>query len=204
VRTTAFSLQQEDTPAENPMNRPKTPKESPTYRLPQGEQEEQDWQMKLIPFLLLIGILAVSGWAEIAKRVPYSAELVEKAEAGDAVAQNNLGVYYAEGLVVTKNYKEAVKWYTKSAERGNVLGQYNLGTCYANGRGIAKDYKEALNWYTKAAEQGDATAMSNIGVLYYQGKGVAKDDKEAVKWLTKAVERGHVGSKPLLEKLKSK
>jgi len=27
---------------------------------------------------------------------------------------------------------------------------------------------------------------------------------EAVKWLTKAVERGHVGSKPLLEKLKSK
>jgi TPR repeat protein len=47
-------------------------------------------------------------------------------------------------------------------------------------------------------------AQSKIGVFYYQGKGVAKDDKEAVKWLTKAVESGHVGSKPLLEKLKSK
>ena len=160
--------------------------------------------MKLILLFLLVGMIAASGWAEVGKRVPYSAELVKKAEAGDAVEQNNLGVYYAEGLVVTQNYREAAKWYKKSAERGDKLGQYNLGTCYANGRGVPRDYKEALKWYTKAAEQGDATAQSNIGVFYYQGKGVPKDDKEAVKWLTKAVESGHFGSKPLLEKLKSK
>ncbi|MEI7693517.1 MAG: hypothetical protein WCJ27_03510 [Verrucomicrobiota bacterium] len=46
--------------------------------------------MKLIPLLLTLGMLAVSGWAEDAKLEPYSAELVKNAEAGDAEAQYNL------------------------------------------------------------------------------------------------------------------
>ena len=43
---------------------------------------EQDWWMKLIPRFLLVGILAVSGWADDAKPEPYSPELVKRAEAG--------------------------------------------------------------------------------------------------------------------------
>ena len=39
--------------------------------------------MKPFPLLLLIGMLAVSGWAQDKKTEPYSPELVKRAEAGD-------------------------------------------------------------------------------------------------------------------------
>ena len=95
-------------------------------------------------------MFAVSGWAEDAKPEPYSAELVQKAEAGDAEAQYNLGVSYYGGKGVAKDYKEAVKWYRKA---GTSSTEYKLGLCYENGNGVTKDEKEAVKWYTKAAEQ---------------------------------------------------
>jgi len=152
--------------------------------------------MKLIPPLLLTGMLAVSGWAQDAKPEPYSAELERKAEAGDANAQCSLGnCYYKQG--VTKDYKEAVnwykkavKWYTKAAEQGTADAQCRLGFCYDEGYGVAKDKIEAVKWYTKAAEQGDAIAQFNLGFLYKNGTGVAKDEKEGVRWYTKAAEQG--------------
>ena len=71
-------------------------------------------RMKLIPLFLLVGMLAVSGWAQ-----RYSPELVQEAEAGDADAQCHLAVCYNYGTGVRKDEKKAVYWYTKSAEQGN-------------------------------------------------------------------------------------
>ena len=42
------------------------------------------------------------------------------AEAGDEVAQYNLGVMYDNGLGVPQDPKEAVKWYRLAAEQGDV------------------------------------------------------------------------------------
>ena len=52
-----------------------------------------------------------------------------QAEQGDATAQYNLGVCYANGKGVEKDAEEAVKWYHKAAEQGNARAQYNLGVC---------------------------------------------------------------------------
>ena len=46
------------------------------------------------------------------------AELRGRAEKGEADAQFNLGFMYANGLGVTKDEVEAVKWYRKSADQG--------------------------------------------------------------------------------------
>ncbi len=46
-------------------------------------------------------------------------ELKQKAEAGDAEAQFQLGKKYANGDGVEQDYAEALKWYMKSAEHGN-------------------------------------------------------------------------------------
>ena len=106
--------------------------------------------MKLIPALLIIGMLAVSGWAERAKIEPYSPELVKKAEVGDATAQHDLGTCYYYGKGVPQDYKEAVKWYRKARTSPS---QYKLGLCYENGNGVPKDEKEALDLYKKSADQ---------------------------------------------------
>jgi len=156
--------------------------------------------MKLIPLSLLVGIFAVSGWAyDYRTPEPYSEELVKKAEAGDAVAQYDLGLCYSEGLVVAKDKKEALKWYTKSAEQGYSWAQSDLGTRYTLGLGVAKDEKEALKWYKKVAEQ-EATpttpAQSFKGTYEQNYLGdyysFTKDFKEAVKWYTKAAEQGDI------------
>ena len=52
------------------------------------------------------------------------------AEQGDARAQNNLGIAYAEGNGVTQDYDEAVKWWRTAAEQGDAYAQYNLGVSY--------------------------------------------------------------------------
>ena len=70
--------------------------------------------MKLIPLFLLVGLLAVSGWAQI-----YSPELVKKAEAGDVEAQCHLGICYLYGVGVAKDENQASMWYSRAADQGD-------------------------------------------------------------------------------------
>ena len=121
--------------------------------------------MKLIPAFLIAGMLAVSGWAEENEFELYSPELVKKAQAGNANAQYNLGVLYDTGVGVSKDEKEAVKWYTKSAEQGFARAQSFLGVCYYKGKGVEKDEKESVKWLTKGAAQGDADAKEALEEL---------------------------------------
>jgi len=102
-----------------------------------------------------------------------------KAEKGDAVAQFNLGSFYAYGNGVTKDYAEAHKWWRKAAEQGEPLSSGALAVCYTHGRGVTKDYAEAAKWWRKAAEMGDVGSQGILGSLYILGLGVEKDDIEA-------------------------
>ena len=59
-------------------------------------------------------------------------EIRKSAEQGNAQAQYNLGVCYAKGNGVTKDYAEAVKWFRKAAVQGHqnakkVLQRLGLG-----------------------------------------------------------------------------
>ena len=87
------------------------------------------------------------------------------AEQGNATAQFNLGVLYANGQGVPQDYQEALKWYRKASEQGDAGAQNNLGVMYDKGHGVLQDYAEARKWYRKAAEQGHAGARFNLGVM---------------------------------------
>jgi len=50
------------------------------------------------------------------------------AEQGHAKAQLNLGLMYDNGHGVTRDYKEAVKWYRKSAEQEYALSGVRLSS----------------------------------------------------------------------------
>ncbi|WP_298046243.1 tetratricopeptide repeat protein, partial [uncultured Cardiobacterium sp.] len=88
------------------------------------------------------------------------------AEAGDAAAQNNLGVLYAEGQGVAQDYAQARTWFEKAAAQGHANAQNSLGFLYAKGQGVAQDYAQAHAWWEKAAAQGHAEAQFNLGTLY--------------------------------------
>jgi TPR repeat protein len=115
---------------------------------------------------------------------------LERANAGDAMAQYDLGVMYSNGTGVQEDQTEAVKWYRMAAEQGDADAQHNLGVMYDNGAGVPQDLAEAVKWHRKAAEQGKAFAQLRVGDMYSTGRGMPADGAEAVKWYRMAAEQG--------------
>ena len=130
----------------------------------------------------------------------YTQEILDKlclAEQGDAQAQCDLGVCYANGDGVEQDYDEAEKWFLKAvegfrkaAEQGEVNAQWYLGKCYEYGKGVKQNYEKAMEWYRRAAEHNRDFQFS-LGRRYWYGSNVEQDYKEAVKWYRKAAERGY-------------
>jgi TPR repeat protein len=119
-------------------------------------------------------------------------DILAKAEAGDAVAQYQLGQYYlGQGF---GDYPEAVKWFRKAAGLGYADAEFLLGGMCERGEGTPKDYAEAVKWYRKAAEQGHLFAEASLAYMYATGQGVPKDYVQAYKWSYLAAARGDPGS----------
>ncbi len=104
------------------------------------------------------------------------------AEKGDTRAQHTLGNMYFYGKGVSRDGKEAIKWFRKTADQGNADVQIFLGMRYYLGEGIPQDYIEAAKWFRIAAEQGFATAQFHLGLMYTNGQGVLQDNVQAHKW----------------------
>ena len=109
-------------------------------------------------------------------------------EKGNAEAQNEVGVMYANGQGTEKDEAKAIEWYRKSAEQGYALAQSNLAYRYDNGDGVEKDTKKAFELYLKAAEGGDASAQNNVAWKFYTADGVEQDYDKAFYWAKKSVE----------------
>lgn len=79
------------------------------------------------------------------------AELLPKAQAGDAVAQTYVGEIYERGLGLPgPDYAQAAQWYRRAAEAGHAPAQTALGSLYERGLGVPQDRRIALDWYRQA------------------------------------------------------
>ncbi len=87
------------------------------------------------------------------------------AEESRAWAQSDLGSLYEDGLVLRRDYGEAVYWYRSAAEQGYPGAQTNLGIMYARGRGVTASRRTAIEWFQRAAKQGDIAARRNLSSL---------------------------------------
>ena len=167
------------------MLRPNRLERNPCLRF----EKSDDAFMKRVSLVLFSSILFLST-ATLSADGEFD-QLLKKAEAGDSISQYNLGLMYAIGRGVEKDYVEAAKWYCMASEQGLSLAQSYLGAMYSLGRGVEKDDVEAVKWYRKAAEQGCAEGQLGLGAMYANGRGVEKDYVEAVEWYRKAAEQGY-------------
>ena len=85
-------------------------------------------------------------------------QLMDEADAGNAISQYNLGVCYAKGNGGEVDLAEAVRWFRKAAGQGMPQAQYNLGLCLSRGAGVEKNEVEGAMWLNSAARQGDEEA----------------------------------------------
>jgi TPR repeat protein len=114
----------------------------------------------------------------------------EKAEKGDATAQHDLGVLYADGRGVPRDYGLAARWFRRSATSGMANAQFNLAVLTERGLGVPADAAEAVRLYRAAAEQGHAGAQYNLGIAMAEGRGAAQDYAEAAGWFRRAADQG--------------
>ncbi|MCH7540164.1 MAG: SEL1-like repeat protein [Proteobacteria bacterium] len=116
--------------------------------------------------------------------------LQDEAAKGDAEAQHDLALIYAQGRGVPKDYPAAAHWLREAALQGLANAQYNLAALSEKGLGVQQDSLAALLWYLDAAEQGHVLAQYSVGIAYARGRGILQDYFEAERWLRKAAEQG--------------
>ncbi|WP_056437980.1 tetratricopeptide repeat protein [Caulobacter sp. Root1455] len=82
----------------------------------------------------------------------------EAARAGDNEAQLALGSAYLAGKPVTRDPREARKWYEMAVKENPLMAARKLGDLYASGEGGKRDTKKALELWGAAEKAGDQAA----------------------------------------------
>jgi TPR repeat protein len=167
------------------------------------------WGGLLIPIVLAIGAAphaAAAGktdpWFEQALQEQRTASLdrlfglyARSAEQGNAVAQYNVAMMYANGEAVNVDYQQAAYWFGKSAQQALPAAQYRLGEMYYFGRGgLERNLKKAFDLFEKASENGDTDAQVNLAMMLAAADGVPLDTGRALHWLSRAVDGGHAAA----------
>jgi uncharacterized protein len=152
--------------------------------------------MRYMVGVLILGVVPV--WADTAaglaafKNKDYLRayqEFKAGADAGQAEAEFDLGVMYAQGFGVQRDLNAAASWYRKAADQGNAEAQFALGQMYAHGWGVPRDTADAVRWFEMAnSVESDGPPTDWLSV---EGYGMPKDPAQAAYWYRKAADSGH-------------
>ncbi|MBY6092515.1 tetratricopeptide repeat protein [Maritimibacter alkaliphilus] len=115
-----------------------------------------------LPFLPLAAALCLTSLAGTmlfpdivaAQTIASMDQLKQRADAGDAQAQFELGQLYDEGAAVTQSYESAAEWFALAAEQGHAAALNMLGRYRHSGLGGQQDSAEALRLLQAAATAG--------------------------------------------------
>lgn len=77
-----------------------------------------------------------------------------------------LGVHYASGFGVDKDYDIAFRLFTNASKQGSCEAFHFLGTAYAKGSGVQKNYVNAVNSYREAIRLGDKASIPYLVAMY--------------------------------------
>ncbi len=143
-----------------------------------------------LPVLFLLFVFSLTGCSDSGEVIPPAlTELHQRAAAGDASAQLDLGLRYVTGKGIRPDERAALDWIGKAADQGNAAAQFELGSYYILDQ-PHRDFARAADLLRQSALQGFAPAQTSLGMLHLAGQGVPEDRIEAYAWLGLAAERG--------------
>lgn len=109
----------------------------------------------------MLGWLTENGFGVIEDDVEALRLYRIAAAAGIDFAQNNIGVFYDQGIAdLEEDDAEAVRYFTMAADQGMVLAYLNLAPHYADGDGVKKNLVKAEEYFRKAMAEGDAAQVA--------------------------------------------
>lgn len=116
--------------------------------------------------------------------------LINEANNGNALANEELGIIYSSGDGVVKNPILAFQYFYKAAMAGMPDSQSMLAICYRFGNGTAINYNESFRWALAAANQGDLMGTTLVADCYYDGLGTYVDHFTAFNYYLQAANEG--------------
>jgi len=126
----------------------------------------------------------------------------KSAQAGDPVAQFNMGLCLAEGLGGPQDEATALQWLRTAGEH-IANAQFLYGQMVAKGRGTAADLEEGRSWIARAAAAGMAEAEFALATMMWQGIGGPANKSAATSLLERAAAKGHQGAAQQLNQIKA-
>lgn len=129
----------------------------------------------------------------IAVDLPEAARwYVKAAEAGDALAQEQLAIAYLAGLGVDPDPVQAERWLEAIGKERRAHAVFYLGDQYLYGRGdvVPQDLAKGAHYTLIAAELGHPPGLAQLGALHEHGTGVEQDDVKAYAYALAAHDEG--------------
>jgi TPR repeat protein len=164
---------------------------------------------RAILLVLACAFLTVRMFSQSSADEPF-ASLQKRADAGEAKAQNELGVRYRTGDGVEQDRVKAAELYRLAAKQGYAVAYFNLGTAFYNGDGVITNENAACKWFLLASEEGEPSGKdaysrekedpqtrkgTNCQVLagdaYLKGEEIPKDERRALQMYNAAAQAGN-------------
>lgn len=114
--------------------------------------------------------------------------LVEKANAGDPVAEHELGLRYLLGKNFTADTAKAAYWIGKAAGQNYLPAEYNYGLFLNNGWGVEWNPFEGFGHIANAAKRGLTEAEYVYGLMFTDNLIVPRNYNEAYHWIRMAAD----------------
>jgi len=146
--------------------------------------------LRIIALGLLTGVFPPETRGQ-GEREP-AAELIKRAEKGDAVARVKLGLIRSSTDAQLASEIQAAQWYQQATEQNNIASQHSLGLMFESGP--SKDAAESFRWFKMAAERGHPVGQLKVGTYYATCTGTTKNSTEAAFWFRKSAEQENVGA----------
>lgn len=113
-------------------------------------------------------------------------------------AQNDIALFYLQGMMGVADPSAAAGWFQRSAQNGNASAMANLAALYEKGYGVAQNFSQAGQLYEAAARGGSSAAAAAVARLMAGGMGTKRNIPHAWAWANYAIQEGSQEAKAIL------
>jgi len=138
------------------------------------------------------------------RQIWYAFLAARKANAGDVMAQQELGVRYLYGKGVERDTVKAAYWMQKAADQGMMTAKFDVAIMAFHGWGMPWDPFLSYRYLQEASTHEMPEADYFIAVILTENLVVPRDWAKAYKWMKKAADAGFKPAKEALPEFAEK
>jgi TPR repeat protein len=128
--------------------------------------------------------------------------LLQKANAGEPLAQHELGLRYLFGKGFPPDTAKAALWIRKAADQHLPIANYNLGILYMQGCGVPWNPFEAFKYFQAAAADEMPEAQYVLGLTYSENLVVPRNWPKVYEYIKASADQGFEAAKVVLGELR--